>query len=135
MALAGAGVVVFAAVLGTSLEWLLDARALAPDDPPPHPVFSTIGAGPAAAVTPASALVSDPAPPQRPPADIRAASLTRPSVTRSTPRAAVPQAGAAAPPSQDDAAVVPARDKPSRLEAADATAAIDWLLNPRTNGR
>lgn len=136
VALAGAGVVVFAAVLGTSLEWLRDARALALDDPPPRPAFSTIGAGPATAVTPASALVSDAAPTQPPPADSRAASVARPSATRSTPRAAVPQVGAAAPPSEDDAAMAPARDEPSRVEAADTTAAIDWLLNrSRTNGR
>jgi hypothetical protein len=141
--LAGAGVVVFAAVLGTSLEWLLDARAPTPGDPPPPPAFSTIGTGLGAAVTPASALVPDAAPPQRPPADIRPASVARPSATRSTPRAAVPQAGAAAPPSpppleerQDDAAVAPTRDEPNRVEAADAAAAIDWLLNrSRTNGR
>jgi hypothetical protein len=120
--LAGAGVVVFAAVLGTSLEGLLDARVPAPGDPPPSPAFSTIGTGLDAAITGASALVPDAAPPQR-----SAPSVARPSPARSTLRAAVPKTGAAehpSPPSLEE-----------RAEAADPASAIDWLLNrSRTNG-
>jgi hypothetical protein len=133
--LAGAAVVVFAAVLGTSLEGLLDARAPTPGDPTPPPAFSTIVTDPGTAVTPVPALAAPP------PADTRAVSPARPA--RALPvRAALPRATVTdrrSPPPleerQDDEVVAPVPEEPSN-EAADPTSVIDWLLNrSATNGR
>lgn len=134
--LAGAGVLVFAAVLGASLEPLLEARTAVRAGATTRPSFSTIGPG--SAVTAASAPIADAVLPLPPVGDTARPAATRPSPRRSTPRAAAPDTGSvpARAGAQDDEAAPTGHGEARDAEGTDPAMAIDWLLNQsRTRGR
>ena len=123
VAVAGAGVVGFTGVLGSSLERLRDTRAQVPVMMPTQPAAVTTGTEPA--FTPTPALVPDAPRPQRIQADA-------PPAIRPTPRAAVPDA--AGPRDGDLPSTAPSRDEPRDAEAVDPTLVIDWLLKTSRRG-
>jgi hypothetical protein len=131
--LAGAGVVMFVAILGATLERVLEARAPAWADTTTPPSLSTPGMEPATTAVSPPAAEATPPPSRR--VDVASPAAARIAARPSTPRAAVPDTatvprGAPAPPdAEDDEAAPSARAERGEAEAADPATAIEWLLN------